>query len=291
MADIFTNNTIGFNSPQFGLSVSMGRIPGFDVVDKFGLNTLIEPSTDPEDIWEQGGTYEFTADTGATYYMSSSDVSDTQPVRMGVLTVDSNGNWNDETVVQSLNGQTPVEIVAPSGDPVVRFYRAENISTRGDDFVGSIYFYETDTVTGGVPDSGSTTIRGLILNGNNQTQMAIYTVPTGKVGFLFEGELGLEFDGSAGAGTQFARCEYRSARQGEVFKTKKTISLTNIGTNIYQNPRFFRDPIPAKTDIKFTVKEVSDAVGIWGTFCILLVDEKYISSNRLAEIGQELTVR
>lgn len=284
--DIYTNNNNPFNSPNLGLSITMGRLPGFDVLDKFGANLEIEAASDPEDVWGYGGTYQFTADTGATYYVSSSDDNDKQDVEFSTLTVDANNNWNQETFTQTINGQTKTALAPPSGDPIVRIYRFQNDSSRDDSFAGEVYVYEDDTVVLGVPQSGNTTIRAYVNDGDNQTQMAVYTIPTGKVGFLFEGEFGMEYSGSVGAGNIYARCEYRSARYGKVFKTKKILSITNTGTNVYQNTRVFPDPIPAKTDFKLTVKEVSATCGVWGTFCVLLVDEDKVSSDLLKAVGQ-----
>jgi len=50
--------------------------------------------------------------------------------------------------------------------------------------------------------------------------------------------------------------------------------------------RTFPDIIPALTDIKITVEEVSATMGVTGTFDILLIDERFLQPTLLAAIGQ-----
>ncbi len=283
MAD---NSNIMYNAlnTDFKLRVSTGALQGYSVIDKFGFNPLIEQTTDPEDIWEQGGVYEYTASTGALYYISSTDATDTQECLFFVLTVDSNGNWNEETIVQNLAGQTKTQLITNSGDPIVRIWRAEN--NDNTDLAGTVYVYEDDTVVAGVPQSGNATIRAIVNAENNQTLMALYTIPTGKVGFLFKGEIGIRKEGGVGATVDYVTGLYQSRRFNKVFQIKKI--LTNIigGDSNYSDKRSFPDPIPAKTDVKLTAKEVSASVGAWGAFDIILIDENLLSDDYLSSINQ-----
>ena len=114
----------------------------------------------------------------------------------------------------------------------------------------------------------------------------MYTIPKGKVGFLFVGELGIDYTGTVGAGTNFARCHYHSRRFGKVFKVKKSLSLITAGSSNYRDERQFPDIIPDLTDIRLTAAEVSETMGIWATFQILLVDEDLLDDNFLKAIGQ-----
>lgn len=280
------NSNIMYNAlnTDFKLRVSTGAIQGYSVVDKFGFNPLVTSATDPEDIWEQGGVYEYTADTGALYYISSSDATDTQECLFFVLTVDSNGNWNEETIVQNLAGQTKTQLITNSGDPIVRIWRAENNDT--DSLLGTMYIYEDDTVVAGVPQGGNGTIRAIVNSENNQTLMSLYTIPTGKVGFLFRGEIGVEKSGGASSAVDYATSLYQSRRFSKTFKIKKILTNMIGGSSNYHDIRSFPDPIPAKTDIKLTVKEVSTDLGVWGSFDILLIDENLLSDDYLSAIGQ-----
>lgn len=275
-------------SLDMGISVSMGLTPGFSSVDKFGINPLVTTVSDPEDVWEDGGVYTFS-DISDIDTLSSSDASD-----IGQL-VSINGLLNDTTVGFStgyaeLNGQNKVLIydnTELTGDPITfwRVRRLGNESDSGNDFVGIIYCYVDTAISSGVP-TDITKRRAIVNNGNNQTLMAIDTIPFGKVGFLFRGEVGLEMTGGPSSTVDYARMYYQSRRYGKVFKIKKSVTATTTGTSTYQDHRSFPDIIPALTDIKITVKEVSDDMGAWATFDILLVDEEYFSVEYLQSIGQ-----
>lgn len=44
-----------------------------------------------------------------------------------------------------------------------------------------------------------------------------------------------------------------------------------------------------KENVKLNVREVSETMGIWGTMCIMIVNEKLLSDEYLAKIGQPTT--
>lgn len=264
----------------FGLAVTTGNLEGNDVIDKFGRNPLITTGTDPEDIWEAGGIYDFSADGVADIVsLSSSDASDNQDITIQGL--DINGALVEQT--KTLNGQTRVVL----DTPLWRVFRMENDGNT--DLAGVVYCYSGTENTLGVP-SGASVTKAIINNGNNQTLMALYTIPKGKVGFLFKGELGMNFTGAVGTGVNFLNAVYKSRRVGKVFKIKKFVSLINQANSNYTDTRDFPDPIPAFTDIVLTVEEVSADMGAWGTFCILLVDESKLSQDYLNAIGQQSTI-
>lgn len=258
----------------YELQVSKRKIEGSEPLDKFGLNPVITTATDPEDIWEGGGIYPFST-SADIISVSSSDVDDDQ--ELIVQGLDANGLEIFDTV--TLNGQTRVAL----NTPLLRVYRMENNGST--DFEGTVYCYSGTTNSGGVPSGGSVE-KARIDNGNNQTLMAIYTVPANKVGFLYRGEAGIEWEGGAFTGTEFARLYYQSRRQGKVFKIKKAISLVSAGSSNYLDNRSFPDIIPGLTDIKLSVAEVSATMGVWGTFDIEIVDEDKFSVEFLQSIGQ-----
>ncbi len=151
-----------------------------------------------------------------------------------------------------------------------------------NDLVGMIYCH-TD-VTSGIPADEN--VRAIIDGNHNQTLMTIYTIPRGKVGFLYRGELGVELEGNAASLSEYAHCHYESRRLHKVFKVKKAVTIMVGGNAIYQDKRSFPDVIPAMTDIKLRCMEVTQTMGLWGTFDILLVDEDKLSSAYLTAIGQ-----
>lgn len=258
----------------FLLDVAQGRVPGYSVIDKFGVNPEITTASDPEDVWEAGGEYQFST-TDDIVSLSSSDNGDNQDIEIQGLDVD--GNEVIQTI--TLSGQTRVAL----DTALWRVYRMQNEGTT--DLAGTVYCYSGTTNTAGVPSGGSV-IKAIISNGNNQTLMAIYTIPKGKVGFLYRGEIGIDWEGGAFSGSEFARMFYKSRRFGKVFKVKKSVSLITSGDSNYQDYRVRPDPVPALTDIKITVDEVSATMGAWATLDIMLVGEEKLSPEFLTAIGQ-----
>lgn len=272
----------------FGLALTKGRYPGSFEIDKFGYNPATATTTDPEDIWEYGGLYNFSA-TSDISKLSSSSTSDTGKL-ISVTGILSPNTVGFTTGYALLNGQNKVSIYsnpALTGDPISfwRVHRMKNESAAGLNFVGTIYCYVDDTITGGVPNTASK-VRAVIINGNNQTQMAIMTTPKGYVAFLYRREAGMQFDGGFPAGTSYARICYKTREYGKVFQLKKTMTLNSDGTSIYQDLLTFPHPIPSLTDVMMCIQEVSDTIGIWGTFDFLFIPESEFSDEYLQEINQ-----
>ena len=255
-------------SQEFGINVMMGMYPGYSVVDKFGENPVITTTSDPEDIWEASGLYIYDADnTAPIVSLISDDGGDTEPIL--VTGLDINGNEVEQTL--TLTGNTRVALTTA----LWRVYRMVNVGTTN--IAGTVYCY---TGTGGTP--AANLIRAVIEGSNNQTLMALYTIPNKKVGFLFREEVGQ----SRGVSTSETRCALRTRHYGGVFTIRKRVNLANSGSSIYQDVHPFPDPLSAKTDVLMTIESVSATVGIFGAFSILLVNEELFPDWFLTSIGQ-----
>lgn len=256
----------------FELSVNQGRVPGYTPLSKYGENPEIDTATTPEDIWEYGGLYTFDPPgTAPIVSIVSDNPLDTQIIKIPTgLDIDG----NEVLQFVQLNGTTRV----PLPTSLWRFNRAENEGAIGDSLNGTVYIY---TGIANVPLPSE--IRGIIFNGNNKTLMAITTIPLGKVGFFYRGEIGCAR--SVAAGT--VQGAYFIARVGKVFKIEKRVDTSNSGDSIYQDKRSFPDIIPALTDIKLRVEGVSaNKMGVFGTLDIMLVDETEFTPEYLEKIGQ-----
>lgn len=260
-------------SMEFELAVSMGKVPGFWYIDKFGFSSSVTADDSNEDIWEAGGEYPYSTSNDVISISSSND-NDTEPIELNTQLIDGTEVIQEVT----LQGQTRVAL----STPCCHIIRMENEGSN--DILGTVYVYSGTAETDGVPSGGSVT-KALIDDGNNQTQMAIYRVPKQTVGFLYVGELGLEFS-SGPIGTEALTAQYQSRRLGGVFKVKKTISVQASGSSNYDNFRPFRDVIPALTDIKLTKVFSSAVMGVNGSFTIMLVDEDKLDAAFLALIKQ-----
>lgn len=260
-----------YAAKDFILAVQMGQVPGHKFLDKFGENPDIDTATVPEDIWYQGGLYPFDAwGTAPIISVVSDSPLDNQVIEIPGLDI----TGAEVTQRVQLNGTTRVALTTP----LWRFNRAYNVSPRSNPINGNVYFY---TGTGNVPLAAE--IRGSIVDGNNQTLIAIYTIPKGKVGFLYRGEVGCSRDVVSGS----VRAAYYSARRDGVFRIQKRVDIMSTGSSVYQDKRPGYDIIPALTDIALRVEHVSNNdTGVFGSLDILLVDETLFPESYLQAIRQ-----
>lgn len=200
----------------YGIQIHQGRWNS-KIVNKFGFNADI--ATDEETIWDQGGSYSYLSSASVLKVSSSSanDTSDGTGARtVQVYGVDS--DYNEINEIVTLNGQTAVN----TSNSFLRVYRAiVRTAGSGEKNAGDIYVGD-GTVTSGVP----ATKYAKILVGNNQTLMALWTVPSGYTGYLYQ------FDCSSGstAANKFQTIKLFIRPENEVFQVKdvQTIHNSNI---------------------------------------------------------------
>lgn len=253
---------------NYSIGLSAGYMNEVSVAKIYGFNGTITTETDPEDIWELGGTYTFSSTANISKLSSSSTADTVIPIK--VIGLDS--NWALTTQYKTLNGQNKVTL----DTSLIRVISIENSSgtyggTNAKNIAGTVYCYVDGDITTGVPND-LTTVRATINDGNNISQIAIYTIPAGKTGFLFRGEAGIKYSGSLVDANDYATISYRSREYGGVFKAKKFASLVSSGNSSYTVDRIFPETLPAKTDILLRCDEVSATMGIWGELNILLID-------------------
>ena len=135
---------------------------------------------------------------------------------------------------------------------------------------GTCYCFVNVATTGGVPNTLAN-IRAEINNGNNQTLMAIYTIPNGKTGYMDSFE-------SAVAGAK-KTAEYQvdlyARPTGQVFQLKHRDSLQDGGTtnwrHAFQTPEVFA----GSTDIVMRITILTAAItaaSVSAGFDLILVD-------------------
>lgn len=271
-ASLVASPSLPVVSKSFELAIQEGRIPGYSMIQKFGENPDVDTGTVPEDVWEYGGIYPFDSfGTAPIVSIVSDNPLDTQIIKLsGGLDVAGNSVEQD---IQ-LNGTSRVAL----NTPLWRFNRAENEGVEGDDLNGTIYIY---TGLGDVPLPSE--IRGILVDGNNQTLMALYTIPKGKVGFFYRGEIG----GSRSVASGQIQGSLSTRRVGRVFKINKRVDVSNSGSSIYQDKRTFPDVLPALTDVRTRIEGVSaNKTGVFAAFDMLLVDEGLFPVEYLETIGQ-----
>lgn len=244
--------------PDFLTRVAQRRDPRYDYVYKFGDNPDVDTGTTPEDIWTFGGDYVYSTSADIDT-ISSSDATDVgQPIVVIGQTLD----YTEITQVVVTNGQNKVTLPTP----LYRCYRMLNVSSQ--DLAGTLYAYVDGAITAGVPNDPAT-VRAVIDNGDNQTQMAIYTIPKNMTAYAIGGDVTFSRAVTAGASGQFI---IRVRNPGTVFRVLKRLALLSTGTSTWElQAPVPLGPLPAGTDVALTVEAVSaNNTGCSGSFTLLL---------------------
>lgn len=160
------------NMSDFAVEVSRG-VAHYSAVNKFGKNPDVDTGA-PEDIWDGGGLWVAPTDARLHDIVSTSINDDGAPVGTGARTLSVEGldaNWDgiSETIV--LDGTTNV----PTTNTYRRIFRMR-VLTAGSGGVNAGIITATAQT--------DATITAQINIGNNQTLMAIYTVPNAKTGHI-----------------------------------------------------------------------------------------------------------
>jgi len=251
-----------------GLSIAQGNVTGTSFIHKFGSAPDFDTGDNRIDIWD--GSEDDTVWEKFIYTYSSTDDVDSIVSESGSDTFDLeiqglDANYDVVTQVKTLTGQTPVVL----DTNLIRVFRLKNVGTS--DNVGHVFCYVSGgTVTAGVPQVAAD-IRAIIQTGNNQTLMAIYTVPAGKTGYMRS-----FFAGTAGGNRSTNYVIDLFARPfGQVFQLKHKSALVESGTShwnhIYTEPEIFQE----KTDIVIRVQITDNAItgaSVSAGFDIVLVD-------------------
>jgi len=240
---------MNYNELPFEMRTALGRTPGASSVNQSGRNPAI--TTGEETIWTQGGILTYTdSSTPVVLKISSSDDTDTQVYEVTGL----GPNHIEQTINITAVGQTETAITGTW----IRVSKVKNLGATNN--AGTVFIYEDDTVTAGVPDT-ATKIRATIGIGLNESELGFFTVPADKSAILYNMEW--SSDSSVGLFRLFARPD------GGVFQIKRNMSmfLSNID-RVYRVPFIF----PEKTDIEVR-GEASAGTQIFScSFDLILID-------------------
>jgi hypothetical protein len=257
LADKDGNIINSFGSAS-NIPISAGEVDGYSAIHKFGRNPNV--GNIPETIWMHGGIYQYL-DVGSdsTIYAYSAS-SDDGPGNDGARTITVQGLDNDFNLIEetiTVNG-------AASTASFLRVYRAfvatAGVLTAND---GNILISTAASGGGtvladiGVIGTGTTT-------GLGQTQLALYTIPAGKTGYLTTWNIGVAPMNNAVTVTLLARELDGSAP----FRSKDIADIVGgYTTQNYSIPLRF----PEKTDIEVRGTGDTGSV-ISSSFDIILVD-------------------
>ena len=246
---------VGYLTEQ-NINIARGLIRGATVIHKFGRNPSVGGA--PETIWEQGGIYTYLT-VASTVYVSGADAQDsaagTGARTVTVQGLDANYNAIEETL--TVDG-------AVSTKSFLRIFRAfvasagSLLTNKGDVLVS------TGASGGGTVLAKIATIGTGTVYGQGQTNLALYTIPAGKTGFLTNWNVGV----GAYNDSVTASLYRREVGNGLIFRTRDIMDVPGgIHPRIYQVPF----TLPEKTDIE--VRAIaSTGTNMSSTFDIILYD-------------------
>lgn len=218
----------------FELQVARGMIAGHKHLFKYGNNSDINGSL--ETIWSHSTLYVYP--TVAIQMSVSSSSADDSSTGTGARTVSVQGldqNYNEiaETIV--LNGQSAVLTT----NTFIRVFRAFVITAGSTNTAQGTIYIGTGTITGGIPAM----VYAEIPLGENQTLMAMWTVPANYTFYIYRGI----FSAASNNVAQYILGKFMVRTLGGVFRNAADVTV-NSGTVAYD----FEVPlaIPEKTDIE-----------------------------------------
>lgn len=231
----------GLTEP-FELQVSRSQITGHKRLLKFGYNPVINEVE--ETVWENGGLYVYPSSALTLSVASSAGATDSA-VALTAQGLDANYNEISENLVLSGSG---------TATTTLQFLRINRVFVTGSKaLTGIVSFTNNGTTYASV-------------NSDNQTLMALWTVPAGYTAYLLQTDVTVMTE----ANNKFGTVRLVTRLPGSVFRTQDLFSAQNSDiVRTYTLPL----PIAEKTDIEFrAVASSSNAsLQVSGTFEIVYI--------------------
>jgi len=243
--EVSSISRVGTSEP-FELQIARGQIAFHKSIFKFGFNPDIDDSL--ETIWAQGGLYSYLS-TATTLYISSSSTAD-DAAGTGARTATVSGldaNYDEVSVTVDLDGQNGVQLGDASN--WIRVNRITvNTAGSGGQNAGVIYVGDEATPSSGVPSNKYATVA----IGDNQTLMALWTVPRGYTAFITQSDVTV----ATTQNNKYATVHFVARENGGVFQVKdKFVKAESSHNQQYDIPLKFEE----KTDLEFRC--IGDSAG------------------------------
>ena len=240
--DYSSISRFGLTEP-FDLQIARDQIAYHYPLFKFGFNPDVDDSL--ETVWAQGGLYSYLS-AATVLKVSSSSTADTSAGTGArtVLLFGLDGDYNEISETVTLNGQTAVNTT----QSFLRIFRmvVKSAGTGGQN--AGVIYAGTGTVTAGVPANKYATIA----IGDNQTLMALWTVPAGHTAYLNQVDITV----ATTQNNKYCTTHLVARPLGEVFQVKdKFVKAESSHHQEYRYPLEFAE----KTDIE--VRAIGDSAG------------------------------
>ena len=210
----------GVGDYPYFIQVSRGLVDGHKRLFKFGHNPVIQDIS--ETIWDAGGLYAYPSSAVAMTVTSGAGATD-NGVAITVQGLDSNYNEVSEEVTLASTG------TATTTQTFLRVYRA---------FVSG-----SQAITANTTIANGGTTYAQINTGENQTLMALWTVPAGYTAYLLDTKITAFTEQN----NKVATINIYARRENGVFRTADKFDVFAAAiTQNYKCPI----PFPEKTDIE-----------------------------------------
>ena len=245
---------------DFALEVQKGNVAGHTAVNKFGRNGDVD--TAEEDIWVGGGIW-VAPTTARTHDIVSTDANDdgdpagTDAQTVKIYGLDASWALQEESV--TLNGTSNVA----TASTYLRIHRMV-VTAAGSGGVNA------GTITATAQTDATVTAQ--IGVGDNQTFMAIYTIPASKTGYMQRvfGDLNT---GSGSSVSAELRVLIRPNATSEPWQPKQHLAIMSEGTSNMHHPYSIPLKIEAQSDIKIAATGSTNNLDICAGFDLILVDD------------------
>jgi hypothetical protein len=226
--DIRSITQVGTSEP-FELQVSRDQISGHKSLFKFGFNPDIDNTL--ETVWDAGGLYAYPS-SAVKMTATSTDGANDEDVQVTVQGLDADYNELSETITLDGSG------VAETNGFFLRVFRA---------------FVEGSQVPSGTINiTNSSVTYAKIILGNNQTLMALWTVPAGYTAYLLQSDVTV----ATTQNNKYATVHFTVRKNGGVFRTQdKFVKAQSSHHQQYHIPLKFEE----KTDLEF--RAIGDSSG------------------------------
>lgn len=225
----------------FELQVARGMITGHKSLFKYGNNPDVNGTL--ETVWSHSTLYVYP--TTAIHMKVSSTSANDAAAGSGARTIVVSGldaNYNEINEIVTLNGQTPVLTIGL----FIRVFRSYVLTAGLSNTAEGTIYIGDGVVTAGVP----ATVYAEILLGENQTLMALWTVPANYTLYVYRGT----FSAASNNASQYILGKFMIRNFGGVFR-----NAADVTANSNVIPYDFEIPlaIPEKSDIEARVIALS----------------------------------
>ena len=247
-ADKYGNIGACGGDTQFDLNIAAGITTQLANVHKFGA--VVTTSATYDTVWSFGGAYTFPSSAGIITVISTSNKD--APGQTGALTVRLEGldaNYNEVEEDFTLNGTVGVAGTVE----FLRTHRAYVLTGNNDNNnIGNINFTHSVGVT------------CQIAAGMGQSQVAFYTIPAGKSGYL------RSFAATMNKNQENTVRLFQKKPDGGVFRLASELNLYNSNMHTtFSIPLYFTE----KTDLEVRTYTGSNAT-VSSMFDLLIVDNE-----------------